>query len=408
MNYTLNIKKNNKNSLCILLNGKKYEVNSQWLYEHSDNAEIRDPYTKQLLIEAAEINPSLKIIDAQIEKEILAITFSDNSQHNYKINYIYSQLKKAPVSDNKYLWNKKNLKVPKFNFKNINNKMLFDIMTSVDKLGFCLVRNIPKKKNGLNELMKLIGPVKKTNWGGIADVKNINKAYDLTMTTRGLENHTDNPYRSEDFKNYPRTIHNDLNLLRNEDVDIVFLPIENEILKYKTFYKCPNFKIENILCGKSRPNYFPGVKNIVIKLFDIVQADNSFFGEKDYQQLVVIKKLRDELNFGTKIIPIKTVRNKNGLPLSSRNKYLEINEIEIANKINKICKYLIPKVKNKLNTTKILAHAKRELRMNGIDKIDYLTILTDTLEKRRSLKSKSRIFIAANVGSTRLIDNFPI
>ena len=213
---------------------------------------------------------------------------------------------------------------------------------------------------------------------------------------------------SEDFKNYPRTIHNDLNLLRNEDVDIVFLPIENEILKYKTFYKCPNFKIENILCGKSRPNYFPGVKNIVIKLFDIVQADNSFFGEKDYQQLVVIKKMRDELNFGTKIIPIKTVRNKNGLPLSSRNKYLEINEIEIANKINKICKYLIPKVKNKLNTTKILANAKRELRMNGIDKIDYLTILTDTLEKRRSLKSKSRIFIAANVGSTRLIDNFPI
>ena len=213
---------------------------------------------------------------------------------------------------------------------------------------------------------------------------------------------------SEDFINYPRTINNDLNLLRNEDVDIVFLPIENEILKYKTFYKCPNFKIENILCGKSRPNYFPGVKNIVIKLFDIVQADNSFFGEKDYQQLVVIKKLRDELNFGTKIIPIKTVRNKNGLPLSSRNKYLEINEIEIANKINKICKYLIPKVKNKLNTTKILAHAKRELRMNGIDKIDYLTILTDNLEKRKSLKSKSRIFIAANVGSTRLIDNFPI
>ena len=213
---------------------------------------------------------------------------------------------------------------------------------------------------------------------------------------------------NEDFKNYPRTIHNDLNLLRNEDVDIVFLPIENEILKYKTFYKCPKFKIENILCGKSRPNYFPGVKNIVIKLFDIVQADNSFFGEKDYQQLVVIKKMRDELNFGTKIIPIKTVRNKNGLPLSSRNKYLEINEIEIANKINKICKYLIPKVKNKLNTTKILAHAKRELRMNGIDKIDYLTILTDNLEKRKSLKSKSRIFIAANVGSTRLIDNFPI
>ncbi len=213
---------------------------------------------------------------------------------------------------------------------------------------------------------------------------------------------------NEDFKNYPRTIHNDINLLRNENVDIVFLPIENEIHKYKTFYKCPNFKIEKILCGKSRPNYFPGVKNIVIKLFDIVQPDNSFFGEKDYQQLVVIKKLRDELNFSTNIIPIKTVRNKNGLPLSSRNKYLEIYEIKIANKINKICKLIVPKVKNKLNTTKILAQAKRELLMHGIDKIDYLTILTETLEKRKSLKSKSRIFIAANVGRTRLIDNFPI
>jgi len=73
--------------------------------------------------------------------------------------------------------------------------MLSDILLSVETFGFCLVRNIPKTKNGLNELMKLIGPVKKTNWGGIADVKNIKKAYDLTMTTRALENHTDNPYR---------------------------------------------------------------------------------------------------------------------------------------------------------------------------------------------------------------------
>ena len=136
----------------ILLNGKKYEVNSQWLYEHSDNAEIRDPYTKQLLIEAAEVSPSLKIIDAQIEKETLAITFSDNSQHNYKINYIYSQLKKAPVSDDKYLWNKKNLKVPKYNFKNINNKMIFryfNIIYSYGRLLYNLryYRNSRKEDN---------------------------------------------------------------------------------------------------------------------------------------------------------------------------------------------------------------------------------------------------------------------
>ena len=211
-----------------------------------------------------------------------------------------------------------------------------------------------------------------------------------------------------DFLKYPATEKKDITLLKKLNVNIIFIPKSEEIYPKKFNTYITENLLSKILCGRKRKNHFTGVLTVVLKLFMLIKPEAAFFGEKDYQQLVVIKKLRDELNFGTKIIPIKTVRNKNGLPLSSRNKYLEINEIEIANKINKICKYLIPKVKNKLNTTKILAHAKRELRMNGIDKIDYLTILTDTLEKRRSLKSKSRIFIAANVGSTRLIDNFPI
>ena len=78
---------------------------------------------------------------------------------------------------------------------------------------------------------------------------------------------------NEDFKNYPKTIQKDLLMLRNAKIDILFLPINKQIINYKTNYKCPNFSIEKILCGKSRPNYFPGVKNIIIKFFDIVQAD---------------------------------------------------------------------------------------------------------------------------------------
>ncbi len=187
--------KNNKKTINLKNKNKNYEVNAQWLYEHSKNSEIRDNYTNQLLIEAAEIDEHLYIKSAKINKNVLQIQFSDNSKHSYQFDYLYNQLESEEFKSKKCLWNKESIKIPKYNFLLINEKMLSDILLSVETFGFCLVRNIPKTKNGLNELMKLIGPVKKTNWGGIADVKNIKKAYDLTMTTRALENHTDNPYR---------------------------------------------------------------------------------------------------------------------------------------------------------------------------------------------------------------------
>ena len=193
MNFTS--VKNNKKTINLKNKNKNYEVNAQWLYEHSTNSEIRDNYTNQLLIEAAEIDEHLYVKSAKINKNVLQIQFSDNSKHSYQFDYLYNQLESEEFKSKKCLWNKESIKIPKYNFLLINEKMLSDILLSVETFGFCLVRNIPKTKNGLNELMKLIGPVKKTNWGGIADVKNIKKAYDLTMTTRALENHTDNPYR---------------------------------------------------------------------------------------------------------------------------------------------------------------------------------------------------------------------
>ena len=126
----------------------------------------------------------------------------------------------------------------------------------------------------------------------------------------------------EDYKNYPRTLKNDLKVLKKYGADIVFTPIQKQILYHKTKYNCPQFAIEKKLCGKSRPKYFPGVKNIVLKLFDIVQPDVAFFGEKDYQQYLVIKKMTESLKLNTRIICVKTVRDRNGLPLSSRNSYL--------------------------------------------------------------------------------------
>ena len=212
----------------------------------------------------------------------------------------------------------------------------------------------------------------------------------------------------EDYKKYPRTLKNDLKVLKKYGADIVFTPIQKQILSHKTKHNCPQFAIEKRLCGKSRPNYFPGVKNIVLKLFDIVQPDAAFFGEKDYQQYLVIKKMTESLKLNTRIICVKTVRDRNGLPLSSRNSYLSGQEFKIAIKINKLLKKLPPLIRTKLEINKILNHTKKILIDHGVDKIDYLTVLNDDLSVRKKISDKSRIFIAAKIGNTRLIDNIKI
>ncbi len=155
MNFTS--VKNNKKTINLKNKNKNYEVNAQWLYEHSTNSEIRDNYTNQLLIEAAEIDEHLYIKSAKINKNVLQIQFSDNSKHSYQFSYLHNQLESEEFKSKKFLWNKESIKIPKFNFLLINKKMLSDILLSVETFGFCLVRNIPKTKNGLNELMKLIG-----------------------------------------------------------------------------------------------------------------------------------------------------------------------------------------------------------------------------------------------------------
>ena len=191
----LEILKHNNKYISLKINHKKYDLHAQWLYEISQNTIIRDPYTNQLIIEVAEINKNLFIKKAGVKSNNLIIYFSDNSKHIFSKNQILNQLVKHNIQTEKKLWNKKTINLPKFNFKRFNQEMLLEILESVDKFGFCLIRNMPIKRNGINELTNHIGPIKNTNWGGIADVKSIKKAYDLTMTTRALENHTDNPYR---------------------------------------------------------------------------------------------------------------------------------------------------------------------------------------------------------------------
>ena len=213
---------------------------------------------------------------------------------------------------------------------------------------------------------------------------------------------------NEDFDKYPSTIKNDLKLLRKERVDIVFLPNKEEIKKYKIKYKIPNFSIENKLCGKTRPHFFPGVKKIVTKLFDIIEPDKSFFGEKDFQQYLVIKELCKKMKFKTVIVKCKTVRDKKGLALSSRNNYLNKNEKKMAQKINKSVKKFLPFFRENLKVGRGTLKLKQDLFKHGIDNIDYLKIFTEQLTIRKKLNDKCRLFIAVKIGNTRLIDNYKI
>ena len=212
-----------------------------------------------------------------------------------------------------------------------------------------------------------------------------------------------------DLKKYPSQDKKDLEILKKYDVDLVLFPKVNQMypLGYSTYIKEINFS--DILCGKYRKNHFSGVLTIVLKLFLIVQPYAAFFGEKDFQQLFLIKKMVKDLNLGVKIIGVPTVRDSNGLALSSRNKLLNAKGLEIAKQIYfniKKIRYLDYKY-----TKNIELYLKKELKKSGLNNIEYVEIRdSNSLERSKNIiKGRIlRIFIAVYVDDVRLIDNYKL
>tara|TARA_B110000196_G_C20971677_1_gene579016 strand:- start:162 stop:911 length:750 start_codon:yes stop_codon:yes gene_type:complete len=213
----------------------------------------------------------------------------------------------------------------------------------------------------------------------------------------------------EDYNSYPIENNSDLKKLKKHKVDIVFMPNKNEILDFDIsnhIYK-PK-RTEKILCGKSRPNYFSGVAQIIIKLFSIIDPDISYFGEKDFQQYVFIKNLIKDQKFKSKIKSVKTVREKSGLAMSSRNIYLSINEKKIACNLYKILKKTKKEILTNNSSSNAINKYKKILIKLGFTKIDYFEMRTDELKLAKSKDLNKRLFIAAFIGKTRLIDNLKI
>jgi pantoate--beta-alanine ligase len=215
----------------------------------------------------------------------------------------------------------------------------------------------------------------------------------------------------EDFKKYPRDMRRDKALLSKLDVDYLFVPKAGDMFPkdFSGYVEVP--VLSDKLCGKSRPGHFRGVATVVAKLFNIVSPDLAVFGTKDFQQLVIIRKVVRDLSMGVKIFGVKTVREGDGLAMSSRNKYLNRAERGSAAVLYKSLRLAQKLAQSGVRSSTSLIKKMRRLISLSVPrvKIDYIEACDPlTLERKRIIKGKTLIAMAAHVGRARLIDNILI
>lgn len=216
----------------------------------------------------------------------------------------------------------------------------------------------------------------------------------------------------EDLDKYPRTLEADNKMCEAAGVNIVFAPSPSEMygqseMRTNDFltYVIPPFFYVNKLCGKSRVGHFDGVCTVVNKLFNIVQPDFAFFGQKDAQQLIIIKKMVKDLNIPVDIVPCPIVREESGLALSSRNKYLSEENKKEALVLSKILNNIKDCYKKGITDVEALKETAFQF-LTDKHELEYLELLDcEDLEEKKIADNNTRVFIACKVGGVRLIDN---
>jgi len=212
---------------------------------------------------------------------------------------------------------------------------------------------------------------------------------------------------TEDLKTYPRNFSRDLKLARKERVDVIFAPSETELYPegFQTFVRLE--ALPEHLCGLSRPHFFRGVATIVTKLFNIVTPHVAIFGQKDYQQLAVIRRMVQDLNFSIEIVGCPTVREADGLAMSSRNNYLSPDQRRHAH-----CLYeALENAQVLLNrgiedAGRLVEQARERILSYPQTDIDYIAICDpETLEDIPAVNRPALMALAVKIGKTRLIDN---
>ena len=211
----------------------------------------------------------------------------------------------------------------------------------------------------------------------------------------------------KDFKTYPKNMKKDLRLLiKTKQVDFIYIPKFRDIFNNNKRPKIKINKKDKILCAKFRKGHFEGVLDVMDRLTNIVKPNKIFMGEKDFQQLILVKKYIEK-KYKTLIIPCKTIRDKNKLPLSSRNSHLNINQLKRAGKLSQ---YFIKFKKNLpvrgRNINKLINQKKVELLRLFDVRLEYLELRNKFNLKTSNTSKNSKIFLAYYINKIRLIDNF--
>ncbi|MDF7661248.1 pantoate--beta-alanine ligase [Erwiniaceae bacterium L1_54_6] len=214
--------------------------------------------------------------------------------------------------------------------------------------------------------------------------------------------------RPDDLARYPRTLQDDCEKLNRHGVDLVFAPAPADVypkgLDTQTFVEVPG--LSSLLEGAARPGHFRGVSTIVSKLFNLVQPDIACFGEKDFQQLAIIRKMVADMGFDIEIVGVPTVRAKDGLALSSRNGYLTADERKLAPGLSQVMNSMAERLSNgERHVEEIIENAEQALTEKGF-RPDGLAICdAETLQALTVDSNRAVILMAAWLGNARLIDN---
>jgi pantoate--beta-alanine ligase len=266
--------------------------------------------------------------------------------------------------------------------------------------------SILKQKNKQIGFVPTMGALHK---GHLSLVEESNKNNDVSVVTIFVNPTQFN--KQEDLKKYPKTLESDIEMLKSIDCDIVFIPTVEEIYADNVLSKSYSFDgIEHQMEGQFRDGHFDGVATIVQAFFEIIKPNNAYFGEKDYQQLRVVKKLAEKENLPVNVVGCEIFRENDGLAMSSRNIRLTEKQRNASPLIYKV----LSKTSALINTSKIAdinTIVKSEFDKNELLELEYFTIAeeeslqeVDTIE----IGKKYRAFIAVNAGTVRLIDNISL
>jgi len=267
------------------------------------------------------------------------------------------------------------------------------------------VRKISRKKTELGKIIGFVPTMGALHKGHLSLVKRARKECDFLIASIFI-----NPTQfgaEEDYKHYPRNLAKDKKQLEKEGVDLLFSPKANTMYPSGASAYAYGNDLSRVLCGKSRPGHFKGVYTILVKLFNIVKPDIAYFGQKDYQQTLIVKKLVKDFNFPIRIRVLPIIREQDNLAMSSRNAYLKGR----ARK-NSRCLYQALVLAKKLiesgerDPERVISRMKQLVKSTELARIDYIEIVdADNLKKLKNIRGKILIALAVYIKRVRLIDN---